>query len=249
MRKEIRLDASPRALARAEGAVYLIIMILGIFVELFVRGRLVVAGDAAATAANLKSMQSLWRAGILAEMLMVLCTVFSALFLYLLLRPVSRHLAALATFFGVVGLTVEAGYAMYLLEALFPLQNNAYLQAFTNDQLHALTMITMRAHANGFGIALLIFAPAFLLRGFLVARSGYFPRIVGLLYQVAGLAYLINSVVLILAPHLAGRVFVAVAGPGFIGEATFCLWLLIKGLNVEKWNEAIASPDQERVYS
>ena len=234
---EIRLDASPRVLARAEGVVYLIIIILGIFVELFVRGRVVVGGDAAATAANLMAMRSLWRVGIVAELLMVICTVCSALFLYLLLRPVSRHLALLATFFGLVGLTVEAGYSMYLVEALFPLQSPAALQAFTAEQVQAMASLTLKAHGNGFGIALFLFGPAFLLRGYLVARSGYFPRAVGLLYQLAGLAYLTNSLVLILAPHLAGRVFAIVAGPGFIGEATFCLWLLVKGLNVEKWNE------------
>ena len=234
---EIRLDASPRALARAEGVVYLIIIVLGIFVELFVRGRV--------TAANLAAMQSLWRIGILAELLMVICTVFSALFLYLLLRPVSKHLALLATFFGLVALTVEAGYSMYLLEALFPLQTTAVQQAFTTEQLQAMTRLALKAHGNGFGIALFLFGPAFLLRGFLIARSGYFPKAVGLLYQLAGLAYLTNSFVLILAPQFAGRVFAIVAGPGFIGEATFCLWLLIKGLDVEKWNELLARPPSE----
>jgi hypothetical protein len=234
---EIRLDASPRALARAEGVVYLIIIVLGIFVELFVRGRIVVGGDAATTAANLMAMQSLWRIGIVAELLMVICTVCSALFLYLLLRPVSRHLALLATFFGLVALTVEAGYSMYLIEALFPLQSVAALEAFTSEQIHAMASLTLKAHANGFGIALFLFGPAFLLRGYMVARSGYFPKAVGLLYQLAGVAYLTNSFVLILAPQFAGRVFAIVAGPGFIGEATFCLWLLIKGLNVDRWNE------------
>lgn len=234
---DIRLDASPRALARAEGVVYLAIIILGIFVELFVRGRIVVGGDPAATATNLMAMQSLWRIGIVAELLMVICTVCSALFLYLLLRPVSRHLALLATFFGIVGMTVEAGYSMYLLEGLFPLQSAAAAKAFTAEQLRVMASLTLKAHANGFGIALFLFGPAFLLRGYLVARSVYFPKAVGRLYQLAGVAYLTNSLVLILAPQYAGRVFAAVAGPGFIGEATFCLWLLVKGLNVEKWNE------------
>jgi hypothetical protein len=234
---EIRLDASPRALARAEGVVYLIIIVLGIFVELFVRGRIVVGGDAAATAANLMAMQSLWRIGIVAELLMVICTVCSALFLYLLLRPVSRHLALLATFFGLVALTVEAGYSMYLVEALFPLRSAAALKAFTPQQAQAMASLALKAHANGFGIALFLFGPAFLLRGYMVARSGYFPRTVGLLYQLAGLAYLTNSLVLILAPQLAGRAFAIILPLAFIGEATFCLWLLIKGLNVEKWNE------------
>ncbi|HEX6086673.1 MAG TPA: DUF4386 domain-containing protein [Thermoanaerobaculia bacterium] len=234
---EIRLDGSPLKLARAEGVVYLLIILLGIFVELFVRGRIIAGGDAAATAANLTAMQSLWRVGIVAELLMVVCTVCSALFLYLLLKPVSRHLALLATFFGLTGLIVEAGYALYLVEALFPLLNAAAQKAFTAEQLQALTYLTLKTHGNGFGIALFLFGPAFLIRGWLVARSRYFPKVVGRLYQLAGVAYLVNSLVLLLAPQYAGRVFAAVAGPGFIGEVTFCLWLLIKGLNVDEWNE------------
>lgn len=145
-------------------------------------------------------------------------------------RTIGRH-------FGLAGLTVEAGYSLLLLEALFPLQTAAALQAFTAQQLQAMSGFALKAHGNGFGIALLLFGPAFLLRGYLVARSGYFPKAVGVLYQLAGLAYLTNSFVLILAPQLAGRAFALIAGPAFIGEATFCLWLLIKGLNVEKWNE------------
>ena len=239
VRSEIRLDRSPRALARAEGVNYLIIIVLGIFVELFVRARIVAGGDAAATAANLKSMETLWRIGIAAEMLMVICTIASALLLYLLLRPVSRHLALLATFFSLVGLTVEAAYALHLVEALFPIQAKPYLASFTREQLDAMALLSLRAHGNGFGLALLIFVPAFLIRGFLVARSGYFPKAVGLLYQMAGLAYLINSLGLILTPHLSGRIFAVVAGPGFIGEATFCVWLLTRGLNVERWNEVM----------
>jgi hypothetical protein len=113
---EIRLDASPRTLARAEGVVYLLIIILGIFVELFVRGRIIAGGDAAATAANLTAMQSLWRIGIVAELLMVICTACSALLLYLLLKPVSWRC-----------------WRRYLVEAMFPLLNAAAVHL---DPLH-----------------------------------------------------------------------------------------------------------------
>jgi Domain of unknown function (DUF4386) len=233
--QEIRIDGSPRTVARLEGVVYLLIIIFGIFVELFVRAKIVVSGNAAATAANLRAMEPLWRWGILAEMLMVMLTVVSALLLFVLLRPVSRDLALLATFFGLTAIAVEASFALRLVEALFPVSDATYLAAFSAEQLQAVAQLLMRSHGNGFGIALLIFVPAFLLRGYLVYRSGYFPRAIGVLYQIAGLAYLTNSLVLILAPQFAGRVFMIVAAPGFIGEASFCLWLLVKGLNVTKW--------------
>lgn len=229
------IELSPRIVARLGGANYLLIIILGIFVELFVRGKIVVSGDAAATAANLRSMESLWRLGIAAEMIMVVCTVASALIFYILLRPVSRDLALLATLFSAVAIAVEASYALKLLEALFPLGGAAYLQSFTPEQLSAMVSMTMRSHGLGFGIALLLFGPLFLVRGYLIFKSGYLPKMLGVLYQIAGVAYLTNGFTLILAPQLAGKVFLIIAGPGFVGEASLCLWLLFKGINMDQW--------------
>lgn len=91
--------ASPRALARLAGLLYLISIIVGIFDEAFVKARILVPGDAAATAANLRSMELLWRLGIVGELVMILATVVVAFALYILLRPVSRDLAVLMTFF------------------------------------------------------------------------------------------------------------------------------------------------------
>ncbi len=105
------VEISPRALARAGGVLYLIMIVVGIFDEAFVKGRIVVPGDATATAANLSLMESLWRFGIAGEMLMCMCTVVLALILYVLLRPVSRDLALLATFFGLIATAVEAAYS------------------------------------------------------------------------------------------------------------------------------------------
>lgn len=234
--EELRVDASPRALARLGGLNYLVIIVLGIFVELFVRGRIVVSGDAAATAANLRSMESLWRLGVAAEIVMVVCTVLSALVFYVLLRPVSRDLALLATFFSLVAISVQAAHALKPLEALFPLGNTAYLTAFSPEQLSAVASLSMKSHGLGFGISLLLFGPLFLLRGYLIFRSGYIPRVLGVLYQITGLAYMTNGFGLILAPQFAGQVFLFIAGPAFIGEASLCLWLLVKGVDVEKWN-------------
>lgn len=230
------MDASPRALARLAGLNYLIIIALGIFAELFARGGVVVAGDAAATTANLKAMESLWRLGIAAEMVMLICTVLSAMFFYVLLRPVSRDLALLSTFFSVIAIAVEAAYALHLVEALFPLGRAGYLKAFSTEQLAAMSSLSMKSHGSGFGIALLLFGPLFLIRGFLIFRSGYFPKVLGVLYQITGVAYMTNSFVMILAPRFSGRTFAIIGGPAFIGELSLTLWLLVKGIDVERWN-------------
>jgi hypothetical protein len=244
------VEISPRALARAGGVLYLIMIVVGIFDEAFVKGRIVVPGDAAATAAYLRSMESLWRLGIAGEMLMVICTVALSLVLYVLLRPVSRDLALLATFFGLIATAVEAAYSLQLVEALFPLGNAEYLKAFTPEQLNAMASLSLKSHVFGFGIALLFFGPFFLVSGYLIFKSTYFPRAIGMLYQIAGVAYLVNGFVLILAPGFAAQIFTVIVLPAFVGEASFCLWLLFKGVNMEKWKaQADAQPTRSAAAS
>ena len=234
-----RVEASPRVLARLCGLLYLVTIVVGIFNEAFVKGRIVVPGDATATGANLRSMALLWRLGIAGELVMVLCTVVVAFILYVLLRPVGRDLAVLMTLFNLIAIAVQASYSMRLVEALFPMGSAGYLAAFTPAQLDALASLALKSHAVGFGIALLLFGPFFLVSGYLIQRSAYFPRVIGILYQVAGLAYLANGFGVILAPRFASQVFAVIVLPAFIGEASFCLWLLVKGLDMEKWTARV----------
>ncbi len=219
---------------------YLIIIVLGAVGELFVRGSVVVPGDATATAANLRSMESLWRFGIASELFLGICTIALALILYVLLRPVSRDMALLATFFSLIAIAVETTYSLQLVEALFPLGNAAYLKAFTPEQLYAMVSLSIKAHGQGFGIALLFFGCFFPVAGYLIFKSGYFPKAIGILYMIPGLSYLTSSFALILAPTFAGRFYFVMAGPALIGEASLCLWLIVKGVNAERWKAQAA---------
>ncbi|HXO22537.1 MAG TPA: DUF4386 domain-containing protein [Thermoanaerobaculia bacterium] len=237
--EERQVEASPQVLARLGGLLYLIIIVLGIFDEAFVRGRIVVSGDAAATAANIRSLESLWRFGIAGEFFLLLCAVVLTLIFYVLLRPVSRDLALLAVFFNLVSIAIEASVGMYLLAALFPLGKAEYLQAFQPGQLYALASLAVKSHSYGFGVALIFFGCVCLLLGYLIFKSGYLPKAVGVLMQIAGLCYLINSFALILAPSVANRLYPAILLPAFVGEASLCLWLLVKGVNVEKWKSSL----------
>jgi len=229
------VEASPRALARIGGVLYLIIIVIGLYGEAFVREKLVVSGDAEATAANIRSQESLWRLGIAAELFLLICAVVLTVIFYILLRPVSRDLALLATSFNLVSVALEAAYALHLIATLFPLGNAGYLKAFTPEQLNALASLSVRSHGNGFGVALIFFGCFCLIAGYLIFRSGYLPKTVGVLMQIAGLSYLINSFALILSPSVANQMYPAILVPAFIGETSLCLWLLVKGVNVEKW--------------
>jgi hypothetical protein len=141
------------------------------------------------------------------------------------------------TFFGLVAIAVESAYSLHLVEALFPLGHFAYLKAFTPEQLAAMANLSIRAHGVGFGIALLFFGPFFLTAGYLIFKSGYFPKTLGLLYLIPGVSYLTSSFALILAPAFASRYYFAIAGPAVIGEGALCLWLLLKGVDAESWED------------
>jgi Domain of unknown function (DUF4386) len=228
------VERSPQHYARLGGFLYLAIILLGGFGELFVRGTLVVSGNAAATADNVLHSQFLWRAGIAGDLLMHVFDVPVILILYFLLRPVSERLAMLATLVNLVQTAVLVANKLNLLVPLFLLGDAGYLKAFSAEQLQALSYLAIKAHGYGFGIGLIFFGVACLVRGGLMFRSGYFPKALGVLMFVAGLSYLTNSFALLLTPSIAASIFPGVLVPAFVGELSFCLWLIVKGVDLEQ---------------
>ena len=231
------IESSPQLYARSGGVLYLVLIVLGFYGQAIL-GKLVVSGDASATAINIASHESLWRVGIAAEFVALVCVTALAMIYFYLLRPVSKELNLLATFLRLVGIAIEATATMNLFAALFPLGNASSLKAFTPEQLQAMTGLALRTHGYSFGLALLFFGFTFLFHGYLIFCSGYFPRVLGILIQLGGLSYLTNSFALFLAPDLANRLFPAILLPAFVGESSLCLWLLIKGVNAQKWRLA-----------
>jgi len=233
---------NPRSLSRFGGAMYLLIIVLGVFEELFVRNRIIVSGNATQTAANLQSMEFLWRLGIASEFVLLTSAVVLTAIFFVLLRPVSEFLALTATYLNLVSVAVEVGVGLNLVQALFPLGKAEYLSAFTPEQRDALASMAIRSHAIGFGVALIFFGWTALLLGYLIIRSGYMPRPIGVLMQIAGICYLINSFVLLLWPALANRLFPTILLPSFVGELSFALWLLLRGVSLEAWNRRVPAP-------
>jgi hypothetical protein len=215
-------QVDPRVYARVGSALYLVIIVLGLTEEVFIRGRV--------TAANLGQMEMLWRAGIAGELVVLVCTIVLSVVIYVLTRPVHRELALLALLLTTVSTAVECGYVIQLVEALLPLGRHATLSAFTPGQLQAMTSLAMHTHEVGFGIALTVFGFFCVVTGYLIFSSGYFPKLLGVLYQLAGVAYVFNGFALVLAPRFAGRAFAIMAGPAFLGETSFAVWLLVKGV-------------------
>lgn len=238
------LDAKrARFVARVGGVLYLIIIVIGALGETVVRGSIVVRGNATATAANLRSMEGLWRLGVAGELVLLTCSIALALILYILLRPVNRDLAQAAIFFNLVTLAIEGVAAVSLAAALFPLSSAAYMSAFTPEQISALAMLSVRSHTAGFNIALIFFGVECVILGYLIFRAGYMPRAIGVLMQLAGGCYLINCFAFILSPPLSSRIVPAILIPCLIGELSLALWLLVKGVNAEKWDQHVHSAE------
>ena len=232
-------DRSPQRYARVGGILYLAIIFLGLFGELVVRGTLVVSGDVAATANGISTSEFLWRAGIVGDLLMHVCDVPVIVILYLLLRPVSESLALFATFINLVQTAVLVANKLNLFFPLLLLGDASYLKAFSPEQLHALSYLAIKAHGVSFAIGLIFFGVACLVRGYLIFKSGYFPKSLGLLLLIAGLSYLINSIALLLAPSFAAAIFPGILVPALIGELFFALWLIVKGVNMAQWKARV----------
>lgn len=228
---------SPQVYARFGGVLYLFIIVAGIFGELFVRSTLVVSGDPTATANNIIGSQLLWRIGIAGDLLIHVSDLPLMLVFYVLLRPVNKNLTLLALLFNLIQTAVLVANKINLLMPLFLLGDADYLKALEPNQLHALAYLSIKLHGYGFSVGLIFFGFASLLYGHLIYKSGYLPRFLGILMQIAGLAYLTNSFALLIAPTFQDMIFPAVLLPAFIGESSLCLWLIVKGVNVPKWEK------------
>lgn len=229
-----QLNSSPRVYARVGGIAYLLIIIAGIFGEMVVRKTIIVTGDAAATTVNMLAHSQLWRAGIAGDLLMHICDVIVMVCLYVLLKPVNKNIALLAILLNLVQTSVLVANKMNLLMPLFLSEDVNYLKALDPHQVQAMSYLSIKTHAYGFGIGLIFFGFTCLALGYLIFKSGFFPKLLGIMMAIAGLCYLLNSFAMILAPKLSNFMMLA---PAFIGEFSFCLWLIIVGVNVSKWRE------------
>ncbi|MBV9264340.1 MAG: DUF4386 domain-containing protein, partial [Candidatus Eremiobacteraeota bacterium] len=137
--------------------------------------------------------------------------------------------------FNIASLAVEFVTDIPNLAALIFFDPAGYLKTLTPQQLDAFGYVALRLHEQGFGVSLLFFGFVLICWGYLVYNSGYFPKAVGILLVGGGLCYIINSFALFLAPALANALFPYILLPSFVGELSFCLYLIVVGVNVEKF--------------
>ncbi|MDJ0768161.1 MAG: DUF4386 domain-containing protein [Ilumatobacter sp.] len=227
--------ASVKRKARLAGLLYLAIFIIAPFAFFVVPGRIVVDDDVAATAANIVESEGLFRAGMVAETIIIAIELVLAGLLYALLRPVSRPLSLAAAFARVGEAIVQAVNLFTSGVVLLIATGTGYLAVFEPDQRDALTSLFV--DVNQFGVVIwgLLFGFHLALLGYLIHRSGFWPRVIGALIMVASVGYLAQSYAHIVAPEhdaFFETFVVALAAPG---ELAFTIWLLWKGIDVRRW--------------
>jgi uncharacterized protein DUF4386 len=233
---ELRTVASPRLKARMAGVFYFFEGLTSVLGQQIILGALVVSGDAAATAANIVANERLMWLGVASSLIAVMFHLAWALLFYELFKPVNRSLSLLAAFVILVGCAMQAVTALFYLAPLVVLKGGASVSAFTAEQLQDLAVLFLNLNARAFDIYLAFFGLWCVLIGYLIFRSTFLPRVLGVLYALAGLGWLI-----FLAPPLAHEVFPIIAALSALGEVPLQLWLIVVGVNSQRWNEQAAA--------
>src|SRR6266487_4359669 len=227
-----RLESSPRTLARTAGVFYLLTILAGIFAQGFVSERLLVFSDAAATAANILAHRGLFQLGFTVYLIEMACQVTTVALFYVLLRPVSKSVALSAAFLELTGCIIKTFARVFFIVPLFVLGGAPALSGFTTSQLQSIALLLLKVNDQGAAMALAFFGFSTILQGYLIFRSTFLPKFLGVFGMVAGLGWLT-----FLHPPLGYRAFPFIALLGLIGAALTIFWLLVYGVNEERWKE------------
>jgi hypothetical protein len=242
-------DISLRKAAIVAGFGYLIIFITGIFSNFFVLESLIVPGDATTTSNNIMGNDLLFRKGILSFIIMVVFDVVLAWAFYVLLKPVNKNLSLLSGWLRLVNSTIF-GIALYNLFSVLQILSGAeYLKVFVTGQLQAQVMLFLNAFNYTWLIGLVFFGLHLFVLGYLIFKSGYIPRILGILVIVASVGYLIDSFANFLLPNYTDYkdiFLLVVVVPGIIGELSLTFWLLFKGAKIPEMKNLDETPPEKK---
>ena len=217
---------SEKQLARIAGSLYLVVAVLGGFAELIVRTSVIEPGDAAATAENIRSSATLFRVGFVADLVQATFFLFTAFALYLLLKHVHTLVAQAMVTLVAIAVAIISLNLLNQYMALSIATGASALGRAGSDQL---TMLFVDMHHNGYLIAQMFFGLWLVPLGYLVVRSGYFPKWLGVALALGGLAYVVDLLVLFLAPGVGETISPYVLIPVY-SEVVFVVYLLIKGV-------------------
>ena len=239
-------DYSPRTMARIAGFLYLLIIIGALFIPFATVPSGMMRGDAALpTVAHILAAKQLYILAGIGQAILGACDIAVALILYQLLKPVGRSLALLATFFRLVFVAIANANLLNHFAPLLLLSGASYLSAFTPEQVQALAGMFLRFRTMGLDIALVFFGFHCIVLGYLLFRSTFFPRILGMLMAIGGMGYIVNIFATVLPLDIASRLFPYAMLPAGVAELGLSLWLIVIGVNAAKWrSRAVAAGPQ-----
>lgn len=229
-------DASPRRLARTAGALYLVNIVLGAF-AIGVVPAILTKSDVAATAHNIQTHELLYRLGLAAHVVVTVTNIPMALIFYDLLKVVNRRLALLDVFFTLVATAVEAAGILNDSAPSVLLGSSRYTNALPPAQLHALAYLPGDLSTIDYSIYGVFYGFDILCVAYLVYKSTFLPRAIGVLLAIDTLAYLAGGFTDFLAPGAAAHLVPWIGLPAIAGEGSLCLWLLVAGVDTERWKE------------
>jgi hypothetical protein len=218
--------------ARLAGFLYLLYIIVSIVASIL-RDKSVVLGDAAATAKNILSSEWLFRASFVSDLVSGLLFFLTAWALYVLLQPVNKNIALLFMLLNLAGVAIQCANLLNQFAALLLLCGADYLQVFRADQLQALAMLFLTFYKNGFWICQIFYGAWLFPLGYLVYKSGFLPRLLGIVLIIHCVGWLMTFLQFFLFPNYTGITYLTYP-LGFIAEFGLSLWLLIMGAKGQK---------------
>lgn len=230
-------ETSPRLKARMAGVFYVLTGAASVIGGMYIPGKLVVPGEAAASATAILAHQHLFELGFSVMLVAVMCSVVLTVLFYDLFKPVNRNLSLAAALFHLVGLAILSVASLLQLAPLIVLGGSPYLSVFTPEQVQALAYLLLELNTQAANAFLAFFGLYCVLIGYLIFRSTFLPRIIGVFMALAGLGYLT-----FLSPPLAGYLSPYNLFPAALGEGSLMLWLLAVGVNPQRWNEQAGNP-------
>jgi len=221
--------------AKVAAVLFLISAVIGGIGEAYVPLRLIVSNDPAATAANVRELNTLFRLGFATYLIEALADVALAVIFYYLLRPVDRTLALLTAFLGLISTTLYAVSESFYFAPSLLLGGAKYLTVFSPEQINALVLLSFRMFQTIGGLFLVFYGVGWMLRGYLIYRSGYLPKWLGVLLAIGGFGFVAQTFSFVLAPRYVTLLPLV---PFMISGLVLMFWLFAKGIDAQQWEAA-----------
>ena len=233
--KSISIEASPQTYARIAGLSFVVGFVIAIFSQAFLSSLVMVPGDPAATATNILNSESLYRLTVVGGLISLMCSMVTTVLCYELFKAVNGSISLLAVFFSLTACAIGSVGEIFYFAPMLILQRAEYLSVFKPEQLQSLAFMFLKLWAQTTELGMAFFGTYYLLIGYLVFRSTFLPRIIGVPVAIGGFCLLIRCFATLGSPEIARYLGIHILDAAFLGSGLLYAWLIMVGVNVQKW--------------